>query len=95
MKTFAKLAVVALAALQIFQVDARPHTTAKSSSSAAPKASQSVSSTANHPISGHHSTDPRATAVKDAFLHAWNGYSKYAWGHDELLSVTNQPSDSR
>ncbi|KAJ2955701.1 hypothetical protein NQZ79_g8329 [Umbelopsis isabellina] len=95
MKTFVKLAVVALAALQIFQVDARPHTTAKASSSAAPKASQSVNSTANQPISGHKTNDPRAAAVKEAFLHAWNGYSKYAWGHDELLSVTNEPSDSR
>lgn len=37
----------------------------------------------------------RAEAIKDAFRHAYNGYSKYAYGHDELLSSTNGFSDSR
>lgn len=26
----------------------------------------------------------RREKVKDAMLHAWNSYEKYAWGHDEL-----------
>lgn len=36
----------------------------------------------------------RAERIKFAFLHAWNGYSKYAWGHDEVNPITNQPYDS-
>ena len=32
--------------------------------------------------------DPVATQrrerVKDAMIHAWSSYEKYAWGHDEL-----------
>lgn len=26
----------------------------------------------------------RREKVKDAMLHAWSSYEKYAWGHDEL-----------
>src|SRR4051794_11542984 len=26
----------------------------------------------------------RQAAVREAFLHAWNGYREYAWGADEL-----------
>ena len=29
-----------------------------------------------------------AADVKAEFLHAWNGYKQYAWGHDELLPVS-------
>lgn len=36
------------------------------------------------------STDEfRRNAVKNAFLHAWRGYEKYAWGHDEVRPLTN------
>ena len=33
---------------------------------------------------------PAATAeqVRAEFLHAWNGYKRYAWGHDELLPLS-------
>lgn len=31
--------------------------------------------------------EERAQRVRDAFLHAWNGYQKYAAGWDELLPV--------
>jgi mannosidase alpha-like ER degradation enhancer 2 len=33
---------------------------------------------------------PAATAeqVRAEFLHAWNGYKQYAWGHDELLPLS-------
>jgi predicted alpha-1,2-mannosidase len=29
-----------------------------------------------------------AAWVKDAFLHAWNGYEEYAWGHDALKPLS-------
>ncbi len=34
-----------------------------------------------------------ANNVKTEFLHAWNGYKKYAWGHDELKPITKKPHD--
>jgi mannosyl-oligosaccharide alpha-1,2-mannosidase len=37
----------------------------------------------------------RQNAIKDAFLHAWDGYKQYAFGHDELKPISNTPSDSR
>ena len=37
--------------------------------------------------------DDDATAVKKEILHAWHGYVKYAWGHDELLPLTKKPRD--
>jgi len=30
-----------------------------------------------------------AAAIRAAFLHAWNGYVRYAWGHDELRPLTH------
>lgn len=37
----------------------------------------------------------KADAVKEAFQHAWNGYMKYAYPHDELHPVSNGYGDSR
>ncbi|HJR10777.1 MAG TPA: glycoside hydrolase family 47 protein [Rhodanobacteraceae bacterium] len=34
-----------------------------------------------------------AARVKAEFLHAWNGYRKYAWGHDELKPLSKKPFD--
>ena len=34
-----------------------------------------------------------AEAVKAEFLHAWNGYKQYAWGHDALKPLSKQPHD--
>jgi ER degradation enhancer, mannosidase alpha-like 2 len=34
-----------------------------------------------------------ATQIRGQFLHAWNSYRRYAWGHDELRPLTNQPFD--
>lgn len=34
-----------------------------------------------------------AQQVRDQFLHAWNSYRRYAWGHDELRPLSNQPFD--
>ena len=39
--------------------------------------------------------DVRATpaAVRAEFLHAWNGYKKYAWGHDDLKPLSKSHHD--
>jgi hypothetical protein len=31
--------------------------------------------------------------VKAEFLHAWNGYKKYAWGHDDLKPLSKAYHD--
>ncbi|KAI9250621.1 glycoside hydrolase [Sporodiniella umbellata] len=35
----------------------------------------------------------RREAIKDAFLHGWQGYKTYALGHDELKPLTNKTHD--
>jgi len=35
----------------------------------------------------------RAAAVRAEFLHAWNGYKKYAWGHDDLKPLSRSYRD--
>ena len=32
--------------------------------------------------------EQQAAAIRQAFLHAWDGYRRYAWGHDELLPIS-------
>jgi mannosidase alpha-like ER degradation enhancer 2 len=34
-----------------------------------------------------------AAQVREEFLHAWNGYKQYAWGHDDLRPLTKTPHD--
>ncbi len=34
-----------------------------------------------------------AADVRGQFLHAWEGYRKYAWGHDELMPLSHKPHD--
>ncbi|HKI45987.1 MAG TPA: glycoside hydrolase family 47 protein [Balneolales bacterium] len=34
-----------------------------------------------------------ANKAKQAFLHAWNGYKKYAWGHDQLKPLSHSYYD--
>jgi mannosidase alpha-like ER degradation enhancer 2 len=34
-----------------------------------------------------------AAEVKSEFLHAWRGYKKYAWGHDDLRPLTKTHHD--
>ena len=34
-----------------------------------------------------------ANQVKAEFLHAWNGYKKYAWGHDDLKPLSKSYKD--
>ncbi|CAG8818685.1 24790_t:CDS:2 [Gigaspora margarita] len=36
----------------------------------------------------------RANEIKNAFIYAFKGYRKYAWGHDEVQPVTNTTSDN-
>ena len=35
----------------------------------------------------------RAAEVRAEFLHAWNGYKKYAWGHDDLKPLSKTYRD--
>ena len=34
-----------------------------------------------------------ADQAKQELLHAWNGYKKYAWGHDEVQPLSKTPKD--
>lgn len=34
-----------------------------------------------------------AERVRQEFLHAWNGYKQYAWGHDELMPLSKSYRD--
>jgi mannosidase alpha-like ER degradation enhancer 2 len=34
-----------------------------------------------------------AERARQAFLHAWGGYRRYAWGHDDLNPVSHTPHD--
>jgi len=36
---------------------------------------------------------PTAEQVRAAFLHAWQGYRRYAWGHDDLDPLSRKPHD--
>jgi ER degradation enhancer, mannosidase alpha-like 2 len=36
---------------------------------------------------------PMAKQVRAEFLHAWNAYKQYAWGHDELKPLSKQHRD--
>ncbi|KAL9648189.1 hypothetical protein ABK040_009193 [Willaertia magna] len=41
-----------------------------------------------------HYNKHRRYRIRQAFLHAWNGYETYAFGHDELRPVSNKTNDS-
>ncbi|HEY3606472.1 MAG TPA: glycoside hydrolase family 47 protein [Pseudonocardiaceae bacterium] len=34
-----------------------------------------------------------ATQIRNEFLHAWNGYKQFAWGHDEVHPVSGTFSE--
>ncbi|OQD78372.1 hypothetical protein PENDEC_c001G01952 [Penicillium decumbens] len=46
-------------------------------------------------VLGQSQSQQKADAVKEAFQHAWNGYIRYAFPHDELHPVSNGYGDSR
>jgi len=41
----------------------------------------------------HGADEPKRQAVKEAFLFAWNGYVKHAWGEDELHPIDGTSSN--
>ncbi len=45
------------------------------------------------PIVAQTSNKKLAAEVKAEFLHAWNGYKKYAWGHDDLKPLSKTYHD--
>jgi len=47
------------------------------------------------PVTIHAQTPNKrlAAEVKAEFLHAWNGYKKYAWGHDDLKPLSKSYHD--
>ncbi|HEV8139476.1 MAG TPA: glycoside hydrolase family 47 protein [Pyrinomonadaceae bacterium] len=47
------------------------------------------------PVSPAHATNERALVdqVRTEFLHAWSGYKKYCWGHDDLKPLTKTCHD--
>jgi mannosidase alpha-like ER degradation enhancer 2 len=44
-------------------------------------------------MAGPPSAPPNAGQVRAAFLHAWQGYARYAWGHDDLDPLSRTPHD--
>jgi mannosyl-oligosaccharide alpha-1,2-mannosidase len=34
-----------------------------------------------------------AAQVRDEYLHAWNGYKRFAWGYDEVAPISGKPKD--
>jgi ER degradation enhancer, mannosidase alpha-like 2 len=42
---------------------------------------------------GARTPEALAEQVKQEFLHAWNGYKQYAWGHDELKPLSKTAHD--
>ncbi|KAI0230124.1 hypothetical protein L0F63_001988 [Massospora cicadina] len=40
------------------------------------------------------SYERRAEAVREAFVHAWGSYTRFAWGHDNVEPLTFRPSDT-
>ncbi|GAN05194.1 seven-hairpin glycosidase [Mucor ambiguus] len=52
-------------------------------------------STSSVNASPANSNEFRAKQIRSAFKHAWQGYSTFAYGHDELLPVSGSFSDSR
>ncbi len=53
---------------------------------------QPATSRTGHPPSTVNS-DSLASEVRKEFLHAWNAYKKYAWGHDGLRPISKTPYD--
>lgn len=58
-------------------------------------ASQRPPQTSHYPGPTYVANATRANAVKAAFQTAWDGYYKYAYGHDSLRPVSNTFSDDR
>jgi hypothetical protein len=46
-----------------------------------------------HAASATDATSSRRAAVVEAFRHSWRGYEAHAWGHDEVMPLTNGSND--
>ena len=44
-------------------------------------------------VQGQQSNRKYAAEVRAEFLHAWTGYKKYAWGHDDLKPLSKTYHD--
>jgi mannosidase alpha-like ER degradation enhancer 2 len=49
---------------------------------------QQPATTASNPLWTDAQKNEMAAKVRAEFLHAWQGYHQYAWGHDELLPLS-------
>jgi mannosyl-oligosaccharide alpha-1,2-mannosidase len=47
------------------------------------------------PPQAYRTNQGRADAIKEAFMHSWSGYYRYAFPHDELRPLSNAAGDSR
>jgi len=57
---------------------------------------QHPASPAHAPVAAPHGdadADAMADRVRQAFLHAWHGYSEHAWGLDDLDPLRRKPHD--
>src|SRR3954469_24299404 len=45
------------------------------------------------PVHAQTASNRLAAEVRTEFLHAWNGYKKYAWGHDDLKPLSHSYHD--
>jgi Glycosyl hydrolase family 47 len=52
-----------------------------------------LATSAPHPDSPRIDQAAMAERVRQEFLHAWNGYKQYAWGHDELKPLSKSYYD--
>src|SRR3954462_1386825 len=57
--------------------------------SAAPQTTASPEHKSTKLVDDRKADAEMANRVRQEFLHAWNGYKKYAWGHDELKPLSN------
>ena len=55
---------------------------------------QSPQTDSSAAVRGANGGNPQAAErVRQEFLHAWNGYKQYAWGHDELMPLSKSYHD--
>ena len=53
----------------------------------------STSASVSSPSRAQGTDSAMAASVRQEFLHAWRGYKRYAWGHDELLPLSRSYHD--
>jgi mannosidase alpha-like ER degradation enhancer 2 len=58
-----------------------------------PVSSQEANSVGGETAAGSADQAEAAAEVREAFLHAWRGYRRHAWGHDELLPISEGGRD--